>query len=45
MSTVYMHLDKEEIFEEIYPTSVDPVKLIDFLSSMSDEQIRNLTGK
>jgi len=45
VSTVYMHLDKEEIFEEIYPTSVDPVKLIDFLSSMSDEQIRNLTGK
>ena len=45
VSTVYMHLDKEEIAEEIYPTTVDPLKLIEFLAPMSNEHINDITRK
>lgn len=45
VSTVYMHLDKKEIEEHIYPTSVDPVKLVEFLAPMSDEQLNGITRK
>jgi len=45
VSTTYINLDKDEITEEVYPTSVDPLKLVDFLQSLSEDQLKGITRK
>ncbi|XP_046651701.1 putative fatty acyl-CoA reductase CG5065 isoform X2 [Daphnia pulicaria] len=43
VSTTYNNLEKEDIDEEIYPTSLDPQKLLDLVDCMDDKLLASIT--
>ena len=43
VSTAFHNLDKEELDEEIYPASLDPEKLRDFMDSVDDQLLASIT--
>lgn len=43
VSTAFNNLDKDELAEEIYPASLDPEKLMDFVDSMDDQLLASIT--
>lgn len=43
VSTVFNNLDKGEIDEVIYPASMDPQKLMDFVDCMDNELLASIT--
>jgi fatty acyl-CoA reductase len=45
VSTTYNNLEKEDIDEEIYPTSLDPQKLLDLIDCMDDKLLASITNQ
>lgn len=43
VSTVFNNLDKKDIGEEIYPATIDPHKLLDFIDCLDDRLLNGFT--
>ncbi len=43
VSTVFNNLDKGEIDEVVYPASMDPQKLMEFVDCMDNELLASIT--
>ena len=46
VSTAFNNLDKEEMKEEVYPSSnVDPGKLVEFIDCLDEKVVKNITSE
>ena len=43
VSTAFNNLDRKEIDEVVYPTQMNPSRLIDFLQELKPELTKNIT--
>ncbi len=45
VSTTYNNVEKDTIQEEVYPTSLDPQKLLDLIDCMDDKLLASITNQ
>lgn len=43
VSTAFNNLDREEMREEVYPSTVDPCKLIELIDCLDEKVVKNIT--